>query len=61
MNDLIKKTESGEDLGDQEVFTAVEFLLDEDADVDKKAQFLESLAESKIFSHYSLKLRIFSN
>ena len=45
MNDLIKKTESGEELGDQEVFTAVEFLLDEDADVDKKAQFLESLAE----------------
>ncbi len=45
MNDLIEGIESGCELDAPGIGTAVEFLLDEDADPEQKARFLEALAK----------------
>ncbi len=44
MDALIKEVDAGMELDDRHIDAAVEFLLDEHADVDKKAHFLEALA-----------------
>ena len=44
MNDLIRYTETGCELDAPKIKTAVEFLLDENADPERKAHFLEVLA-----------------
>ena len=44
MEQLIKNLEAGNDLGRCDIVTAVDFILDEGSDANRKARFLESLA-----------------